>query len=65
MIKEDLLNKKKMVGVWGLGYIGFSSMASLALKGVNCIGTDIRKEVVHKVNKGKSPVKDMEYWLGL
>lgn len=64
MVKEQMLNKKRRVGVWGLGYIGFSSMASLALKGVNCIGTDIRKEVVHKVNNGQSPVKDMEYWLG-
>jgi UDP-N-acetyl-D-mannosaminuronate dehydrogenase len=43
--KEDLLEGKKRVGIWGLGYIGYSSMANFASRGVSCIGTDVLRDV--------------------
>ena len=33
-IKEQLKNGKKKLGVWGLGYIGFSSIAHFSKAGV-------------------------------
>jgi len=30
-LKEELKTGKKIIGVWGLGYIGYSSMAYFAM----------------------------------
>lgn len=62
-IKEELLNGEKKVGVWGTGYIGYSTMASFAFNGVSCIGTDVSPERVEMVNKGLVPVKNLDKWL--
>ncbi len=50
--------------MWGTGYIGFSSMANFASEGVSCVGTDISETLVSTINVGKTPVPNMEYWLG-
>ncbi len=63
-LREQLLNGDKMVGVWGLGFIGYSSMANFALAGVRCIGTDVDEYKVDCVNKGSVPTPNLEYWLG-
>ena len=52
------------VGIWGLGYIGYSSMAHFARAGVRCIGMDVVPEKVKAVNEGHSPIPNMEFWLG-
>jgi len=62
--KEDLLEGKKRVGIWGLGYIGYSSMANFASRGVSCIGTDVLRDVVDNVNSARIAIPNMEYWLG-
>lgn len=61
---DDLKNKKKYLGIWGLGYIGFSSMAHFARQGIKCIGTDIDPVKVNAVNIGKSIMPNLESWLG-
>lgn len=60
---ELLLKKGKKIGVWGTGYIGFSSMIFFARKGVHCIGYDVIPKKVDDINKGKYIFKEMENWL--
>jgi nucleotide sugar dehydrogenase len=60
----DLLNKKKMIGVWGLGYIGYSSSAHFAKKGIKVIGTDVLKEKVETFHKGETDIPNLGVWLG-
>ncbi len=63
-IRKQLLSGQKKVGVWGTGYIGYSSMAYYASRGVACIGTDVSKRVADDINSGRMPVPNLEYWLG-
>jgi len=63
-LREQLLNGEKVIGIWGLGFIGYSSMANFALSGVRCRGTDIDGHKVDCVNNGDVPVPNIEYWLG-
>jgi UDP-N-acetyl-D-mannosaminuronate dehydrogenase len=49
-IKEKLKNGEYRIGIWGLGYIGYSSMAYFAKNGVSCIGTDIKKLRIDNIN---------------
>jgi len=63
-LREQLLNGDKVIGIWGLGFIGYSSMTNFALAGVRCKGTDIDKHKVDCVNTGNVPVPNIEYWLG-
>lgn len=52
------------IGVWGTGFIGFSTMAYFANEGVACVGYDIDAEVVKKINAGRIPIDNLQYWLG-
>lgn len=63
-LRELLLKGERKVAVWGTGYIGFSTMANFAASGVSCLGTDISDAVVTAINSGRTPVPNMEYWLG-
>ncbi|MCH8864003.1 MAG: hypothetical protein IIB13_01390, partial [Chloroflexi bacterium] len=63
-LREKLLNGEKLLGLWGTGFVGLSSMAYFASKGVKCIGMDIDQKKVDEINKGNIPVENMEYWLG-
>jgi len=63
-LREKLFNGEKWLGAWGAGYVGLSSMAYFASKGVKCLGVDVNQRKVDEINKGKIPVENMEYWLG-
>jgi nucleotide sugar dehydrogenase len=63
-LRRELLEGKRKIAVWGTGYIGFSTMANFAAQGVTCIGTDVSERIVSIINSGKTPVPNMEYWLG-
>jgi len=39
-------------------------MANFAAEGVSCVGTDVSERIVSTINAGKTPVPNMEYWLG-
>jgi nucleotide sugar dehydrogenase len=39
-------------------------MANFAAEGVTCVGTDVSDTIVSTINSGKTPVPNMEYWLG-
>ena len=63
-LRRELLEGKRKIAVWGTGYIGFSTMANFAAQGVTCVGTDVSDRIVSTINSGKTPVPNMEYWLG-
>ncbi len=63
-LQQELKTGHKKLGVWGLGYIGFSSIAHFAKAGVSCIGTDPVQRRVDDVNEGKATITNLAYWLG-
>lgn len=62
--KRLVLEEGYKVGVWGLGYIGLSTAAYMAQRGVKCVGVDVIKSRVDSVNAGKHFMPGMDYWLG-
>jgi len=64
LLRKKLLNGDREVGVWGTGYIGFSTMANFAANGVGCLGTDVVQSTVDTINQGRVPIPNLEYWLG-
>ena len=63
-LRRQLFEGKKKIAVWGTGYIGFSTMANFAAQSVSCVGIDISEPLVSAINAGKTPMPNMEYWLG-
>ena len=61
---RDLKEGRKKVGVWGIGYIGYSTMAHFAREGVHCIGYDAMPQRVDDVNEGREAIPNMDRWLG-
>lgn len=60
----NLLKKRKYrIGVWGTGYIGFSTMAFFAKNGIKTIGYDISQEKVSTINKGGYILRELKDWL--
>ena len=62
--KKLLKSKKFKIAVWGTGYIGLSTMVYFSKKKIKCVGFDINKEKVRKINSGVIPLKDLEKWFG-
>jgi len=62
--KNLLKSKKFKIAVWGTGYIGLSTMVYFAKKKIKCIGYDINKEKIKKINSGTLPLKDLRKWFG-
>jgi nucleotide sugar dehydrogenase len=58
-----LFDKRHVVGVWGNGYIGYSTMLHLAANGVSCIGYDPDQTRVDSINKAVHPVPGLGDWL--
>lgn len=63
-MRKQLKEEGKLLGVWGLGFIGYSSMAYFARNGVRCIGTDVIQEKVDDVNLGRIGIPNLDFWLG-
>jgi nucleotide sugar dehydrogenase len=63
-LKAELLSGKKRVGVWGTGFIGFTTIANMARSGIKTIGLDVVQEKVDAINRGEIPIENLEYWLG-
>ena len=62
--KSLLKSKKYKIAVWGTGYIGLSTMVYFAKKKIKCVGYDINKEKVKKINSGTLPLEDLRKWFG-
>ena len=62
--KKLLKSKKFKIAVWGTGYIGLSTMVYFSKKKIKCVGFDIDKEKVKKINLGVLPLLDLKSWFG-
>ena len=62
--KKLLKSGNGKIAVWGTGYIGLSTMAYFAQKKIKCLGFDIDKNKVKKINNGKLPIRELKKWLG-
>ncbi len=62
--KSLLKSKKFKIAVWGTGYIGLSTMVYFAKKKVKCVGYDVNKNKIKKINSGTLPLKDLKKWFG-
>ncbi len=62
--KTLLKSKKFKIAVWGTGYIGLSTMVYFAKKKIKCVGYDINKEKIKKINSGTLPLEDLRKWFG-
>ena len=58
--KSLLKSKKFKIAVWGTGYIGLSTMVYFAKKKNNCVGFDVNKEKIKKINSGTIPLEDLK-----
>jgi len=63
-LRSKLRSGRFRIGVWGLGFIGYSTIAHFANEGTRCIGYDVDPDVVQQTQNGEIPVSDLEYWLG-
>ena len=62
---QKLLKSKKFkIAVWGTGYIGLSTMVYFAKKKIRCVGYDINKDKIKKINSGILPLTDLANWFG-
>ncbi len=62
--KSLLKSKKFKIAVWGTGYIGLSTMVYFAKKKIKCVGYDINKDKIKKINSGTLPLEDLKKWFG-
>ncbi len=62
--REKLLFGGYRVGVWGIGYIGLSTMAHYAACDVATVGVDTNTDRVQSVNSGEIYIPGLKYWLG-
>src|SRR5262249_58530879 len=63
--KNSLLENKSTVGIWGTGYIGYSTMLHLAAEGVICCGYDPDPQKVELINQGGHPVPGLNDWINI
>ncbi|HVE12000.1 MAG TPA: nucleotide sugar dehydrogenase [Elusimicrobiota bacterium] len=56
--------RKLKIGVWGGGYIGFSTMAYFARQGVAGLVMDVNAKRVAAINRGEADIDGLQEWLG-
>ena len=62
--KSQLIEGTAKLGIWGCGYIGFTTMVNFAKEGVYSVGYDANRDVVGKINKGECHIPNLDYWIG-
>ncbi len=60
--RDALADRSGRIGVWGVGYIGCSTMAYYANAGVKAIGFDPDRVRVAQLNSGTIPVPGLDTW---
>jgi nucleotide sugar dehydrogenase len=63
--RDALLSSQYSAGVWGIGYIGFSSILHLVDRGVTAVGYDTNPSRVADINAGRFPAPGIENWTDL
>ena len=62
--RELLVDGKARLGVWGCGYIGFTTMINFAKEGVYSVGYDVSKKVVEMIKVGQTHIPNLDFWIG-
>jgi len=62
--KKLLKSKKFKIAIWGTGYIGLSTMVYFSKEKIKCVGYDIDRKKVRKINSGILPQADLKNWFG-
>lgn len=62
--KNELLDSNIRIGVWGCGYIGFTTMINYAKEGIYSRGYDVDSNVVEKIHDGEMHIPNLDYWIG-
>ena len=63
-LRKKLLQGDAEIVIFGAGYIGYSTAAFYARKGVASTIIDIDPEKIKIINQGRTPYKDMQTWIG-
>ncbi len=63
-LRKKLLQGDKEIVIFGAGYIGYSTAAFFARKGVASTIIDIDPQKIEIISQGRTPYKDMETWIG-
>jgi len=63
-LRTLLVDGKARLGVWGCGYIGFTSMINFAKEGIYVIGYDVDNKVVKSIKAGQSHIPNLDFWIG-
>jgi len=63
-IKAELIDGKARIGVWGCGYIGFTSIVNFAKEGIYSIGYDVNEKVIKAIQSGESHIPNLDFWIG-
>jgi len=63
--RERLLDGRSRIGIWGTGFIGYSTMATFSDVGIRSIGYDVDADRVDTINDGVVPIDTLEHWLGM
>jgi UDP-N-acetyl-D-glucosamine dehydrogenase len=58
-LKERLRNKKAVVGIVGLGYVGLPTAVTVAQNGFKTFGVDIDQKRVNQLSRGQSYIADI------
>ena len=58
-LKRKIKNKKAIIGIIGLGYVGLPLAVTFAKKGFNVVGIDIDKDRIKNINSGISYITDV------
>ena len=56
-LKEILINKKAIIGIIGMGYVGLPLALAYAKNGFKVVGLDIDEKKVKSINKSHSYIK--------
>lgn len=62
--KSLLIDGKARLGVWGCGYIGFTTMVNFAKEGVYSIGYDVNPQVAETIQSGNIHIPNLDFWIG-
>jgi UDP-N-acetyl-D-glucosamine dehydrogenase len=57
---DRVRTKQAVIGVIGLGYVGLPLAVAFAEAGLNVIGIDVNEKRVAAINRGESPVSDVD-----
>jgi UDP-N-acetyl-D-mannosaminuronic acid dehydrogenase len=63
-LQQKIAQKKAVIGVIGLGYVGLPVACMFAKTGFRVAGLDIKNERVEKINRGENPIEGEEPGLG-